>query len=74
MVGLNLSYKDFMLLMYYLKMITAISVVLGIGVIIDLMDIPARCASMSEWLDTIQLLDIFGVMLIAISITDTSVK
>ena len=48
MVGLNLSYKDFMLLMYYLKMITAISVVLGIGVIIDLMDIPARCASMSE--------------------------
>ena len=73
MVGLDLSYKDFMF-MYNLKIITAISVVLGIGVIINIMDIPLRCVSMSLCMGTILLMTIFGVMLIAKSITDISVK
>ena len=47
---------------------------LGIGAIINLMDTPLRCASMSLCMGTIQLMSIFGVMLIAKFITDTSVK
>ena len=66
MVPLNLSYKDFMLM---LKIITAISIVLGIGVIMNLVDSPLRCASLSIYLVTISIL---GMMFIAESFTDTS--